>query len=149
MEALGFSAKLLKPISITSSVSALASSAELASLVSDYDRLCDFFHHNASSHFASSPGFRMGDVAVGINGPMVTKAIATISRYEYPNVAKAKKAVEDTVNTVVRAATSCASLVHEFPRSPFPKEQIEEMTGNEYGMPVLRNAHGFSEWRQE
>jgi len=142
----GIPKKLLKPINVTNYINALASIPEVAHFVPLYDKLCDYVHHNSRSHFASSSGSFVGRVAshYASGRAIVSDKPGPISRYVYPTPSKAKEATDDTIAAVALAANKCEYILGKLHRSPYSKQQIVQMTGNEFGAMQLWNGSPHS-----
>lgn len=138
LEAVGHPARLLKPLNVMNCIEALRTNPELRALLEAYDRFCDFVHHNLSSNFTASPGFRV-DIAArhSSGGAIVLKQPTSVTLYQYPVPTKAQAAAADTGPVVALAAQHTSRVFEEMVRSPFPTEQIVEMTGNAQGMVYL------------
>jgi len=131
----GISKKNLKPINVMGSIESLMKEKSATPLKDKYGMLCDYVHHNLSSQFASSSGFRIGDIAHAINGGgVVTEDNMPINSYEYPNPAKAKKALKDTENIVLTSLEICIEKLNFMPNSPFDEEQLKKRTGSSIGL---------------
>ena len=123
LEAAGCPSRLLKPLNVMSSLSALAADPQAGTLSGQYEKFCDFVHHNLSSQVTSSPGFRMGDSAHSAGGgALVTTKQGPITRYEYPVSSKAARAVEETLPVIVKAVEICVKSLKTLPRTPFSPE---------------------------
>ncbi|KEZ79113.1 hypothetical protein [Salinisphaera hydrothermalis] len=134
----GASKKHLEPFNIMQSLAKLVASSEANALAGKYDLLCDYVHHNLSSHYTSSPGFRVGDSAHSQGGgALLMMKGAPITRYEYPVPAKAKKAQSETLEIIDAALNICISAVNRLPRTPFSEDQLEKMTGSRIGLTQL------------
>ncbi len=122
-------------------IDALAETPEVAHFVPLYDKLCDYVHHNSQSHFTTSSGSFTGRVAshYASGGAILMKEPGPISRYVYPTPSKAQKATDDTVAAVALAAKKCEYILGNLPRSPYSKQQILQLTGNEFGTVYLGN----------
>lgn len=142
LESQGIPQKLLKPVNVMNCIAALVTSPDLAQLAPLYEQFCDYVHHNGPSHYTTSSGFFVDSVAShhASGGAILTKKAGPISRYEYPTTAKAQKAIDDTVNSVVLAAGACNRMLTDMHRSPYTMQQIKQMTGNELGMVYLGKA---------
>ena len=131
---MGLPKKILKPLNIMHSLSVLYENPEAKSLDGKYDMLCDFVHHNLSSQVSSSSGFRTGSVSHSSEGAMLlTMQDGPITRYEYPVVAKAEKAIEQTLDLVIDAVIICLTCFKTTPHTPYSETQLLEFTGSKSG----------------
>jgi len=139
LEAGGCPAKLLKPLNVMNSITALTGDPEAADvLANQYDKLCDFVHHNLSSQVTSSPGFRVGDTAHSASGgALVLMKQAPITRYEYPVPNKAALALDETLPAVMKCIQICVRRLNEMPRTPFSTDQVRVFTGSGLGLTTL------------
>jgi hypothetical protein len=139
LEAAGMPSRLLKPINVMESVAKLLAQPGAADVLRDqYDKLCDFVHHNLSSQVTSSPGFRMGDVAHSTGGgALVMMKGGPITRYEYPVPHKPKLAVEETLPIVMKCVEVCVEHLNRIPETPFSAELLRERTGSSIGLTTL------------
>lgn len=136
LEEIGFPPKLLKPVNVMSCVAALSTRPEVAHLGGIYDTLCDYVHHNGPSHFTASSGFFIGTIGMHhqSGGAIVMKRPGPISRFEYPNPAKLKMALEHTAANIALASKTCAEMLKKLPRTPYSAAFILKMTGTESGL---------------
>jgi hypothetical protein len=139
LEAAGMPARLLKPINVMNSIATLLAQPGAADVLRDqYDKLCDFVHHNLSSQVTSSPGFRTGDVAHSAGGgALVMMKGGPITRYEYPVPHKPKLAVEETLPVVMKCVEVCVEHLNRIPETPFSAAQLQERTGSSIGLTAL------------
>ena len=132
----GVSRRYLDPFNIMHSISKLEK--KISTLNGKYDFLCDYVHHNGSSNYTSSPGFKVGRSASSVGGGgIITKKNAAITRYEYPVPNKTEKAVEDTIDIVLKCLEVSLSSINDIPYSPYSENQINSFTGNKLGFNTL------------
>ena len=80
----------------------------------------------------------MGQVAHSSGGgAMITTSPTPITRYQYPTVVKAEQAIAETLPVIMEAANVSVQQLNDLPGSPFPGEQIREVTGSELGVAIL------------
>ncbi len=138
LEAAGCPSKLLKPLNVMASIETLVADEDGGTLRGQYDKLCDFVHHNLSSQATSSSGFRMGDAAYSSNGgALVMLKEGPVTRYEYPVPTKSALAVDETLATLLKCIEMCVRSLNRMPRSPFSREQLLERTGTALGITFL------------
>ena len=138
LEEAGAPAKLLKPINITESIRTLLATEEGASLHGEYDKLCDFVHHNLSSQLVSSAGVRIGDSAYAAGGGSVRMLKpAPITRYEYPLATKAAQAIAETLPTVLKCTEIFVQSINQMPLTPFTEHQLRTRIGSPIGFRTL------------
>lgn len=139
LESAGCPARLLKPLNVMKCISTLLTDPEATGALSEqYEKLCDFVHHNLSSQVTSSPGFRVGDMAHSAGGgAIVMTKQAPITRYEYPVARKAALAIEETLPTVIKCVEICVKHLNKMPRTPFSVDQLREKTGSALGITTL------------
>lgn len=134
----GASKKHIEPFNIMQSLNKLIASADGNSLAGKYDQLCDYVHHNLSSHYTSSLGSRRGESAHSeVGGAILLMKDSAISRYKYPAPNKAKKAQSDTVEVVDASLRLCTRELNRMPRTPYGEKQLKKMTGSSIGLALL------------
>ena len=60
-----------------------------------------------------------------------------ITQYEYPAPERFKVALEETVSGFLVDAHACVRWIDEIPRSPYPSEMVERITGSPDGFKEL------------
>ena len=123
-----------KPINIMSSLKYLAEKNETAFFAKDYERLCDYVHHNLSSQITSSAGIRIDSNArSALGGMLLTQNSGPISRYEYPNPTKGELAAKETLSITEKSMALCISSLNSMPHSPYSQSLLIKRTGSAYG----------------
>ncbi|TGG92820.1 hypothetical protein E4656_11880 [Natronospirillum operosum] len=134
----GTSKKHLEPFNVMQSLTKLVASTEGKNLVGKYDQLCDYVHHNLSSHYTSSPGSRRGNLARSERGgTILLMKNSGITQYKYPTPNKAKKAQSETIEIIDVSLRICIREINQLPRSPYGAKQLKEMTGSSVGLTLL------------
>lgn len=134
----GVSEKHLKPINVMKSLEELEKDTQFGRLVAEYAKLCDFVHHNLSSHFSGSEGFVIGRTARSAGGGgILTKESGPISVYEYPLESKGMLAVDETIEVTQDSVKACVNALNHLPRTPFSAEQLVQTTGSSLGITRL------------
>ncbi len=135
----GCPAESLEPLNVMHCIKLLVSDSEASeSLSHQYEKLCDYVHHNLSSQVTSSSGFRVGYTArsAGGGGLIMPKG-GSIDRYEYPTPQKAALAVQETLPVVIKCVELCLKHLNKMPYTPFSQAQIREMTGSDLGFTMV------------
>ncbi len=133
-----FPKKGLKPFNIMQSISLLKKSKDFGFLASEYDGLCDYVHHNLSSHTVANQGIFLSDVARTQSGSEIrTPKEGPVTRYQYPADNKAETAIEKTDKFMVDNCEASVKYLSNFPETPFAQDQIANMTGLIAGMPLF------------
>lgn len=136
----GASKKSLEPFNIMKCLSGLGETKEGRVLVAFYDELCDYVHHNLSSHFTSSPGFLVKEEARSAGGGAILSPAGSmpITLYTYPVPNKCQLAIAQTSEKVLACAQLCVAHVNDIPRSPYSAEQVQRVTGSPIGFTQIR-----------
>lgn len=134
----GASKKHLEPFNVMQSLSKLMTNQNGSVLKGKYNSLCDYVHHNLSSHYTSSPGFRAGSWAHSSGGDgMIMMKDSLITRYKHPIPSKAEKAINETIEVVTTSLEICIESLNEMPRTPYSESQLESITGSNFGVTCL------------
>ena len=131
-----FPKKGLKPFNIMKSISLLKKNKAFGFLANEYDGLCDYVHHNLSSHSVANQCIFLSDVARSQSGSeMRTPNEGPVARYQYPADNKAETAIEKTEKFMVDNCEASVKWLSNFPETPYAQDQITKMTGLIAGMP--------------
>jgi hypothetical protein len=131
----GISRNHVKPFNIAGSIKALSCRPDFESAGADYDRLCDFVHHNCSSNSVTNLGAFQGTIARSSGGGEIRLPNSTsIVRYQYPAPNKAALALNETAATARKTARVAVDSINQCPETPYSPEELEQMTGNNLGI---------------
>lgn len=132
---LGVSTASVKPFGVTDCLRNLSTESGFTDVESRYSMLCDAVHHNFGSRVGSLGAIRNGDRGAIGEGGWVTKGTGPILRYEYPGAPDFLAAhIARTVPGMLIDTKACISWMNQTPKSPFPMEMTERITGNPVGM---------------
>ena len=122
-------------------IKSLAHEKEFGDTAVHYNKLCDYVHHNLSSHIAMSSGFFISQKARSARSGMILMPTeCPIVRFEYAAPAKSSRATEETVPYALRSAMATVRWIRRCPESPYELEEIKRMTGYDLGMKPLEPA---------
>jgi hypothetical protein len=131
----GISKRHIEPFQLPACLKSLADHPEFRDVLPDYDRLCDFVHHNASSQVVVNSGFLESRVArSAAGGAIVSKRPGPVLRYEYPASERVRVARLATAPIALKHAEAVIRWMRDCPESPFTREELLALTGHPLGM---------------
>lgn len=128
---------LPKPIHVNDGLRSLAKVEAFAAVTTDYERLCDFVHHNVSSQAATADGYFIAHSATSPGGgEFRSLKKGPIIRYRYPARSPIQAAIGWTAPLALKHSRAVVEWHNSIPSSPFSPEELLELTGSEHGMEV-------------
>jgi hypothetical protein len=134
----GASTRMLKPMSVTESISQLDADPAGRAASDRYNNLCDAVHHNLSSTAAVTSGAAVKDAARNqAGGMLVGRGKMPVVLYQYPVVWKADTAIASIGGHFVDDVRHTLDALQEMPSSPLGPDFLEQVTGSPLGVVSL------------
>jgi hypothetical protein len=126
-----------KPIHVNDGLRSLSKVPRFTSVLAEYERLCDFVHHNLGSQALTAEGYYIAqEIVTSGGGGFRAAKPGPVTRYSYPVRLPAEEALRWTAPIALTHSRAVVEWHNSMAPTPFTSAELKELTGSELGMGV-------------